>query len=145
MSQLIRWINTKIGASLFSLILLLLLFACGSKELKNSEPLQVPEDLEMGYDSPDNWQFKNDNYWVCAQLVNYSAKTRYADGTPVATSNAYDVRNSLNSNQCGFGWIRLDHREILEVFDELGTIERRLVWHKGGARLSKPATRLWLD
>ncbi len=50
---------------------------------QNDSSIILPD--ETGYDSPDNWQFGSDNYWVCAQLKNGRAKTRYADGSPVAT------------------------------------------------------------
>lgn len=98
------------------------------------------------YDSPDRWQAKSDNYWVCVKLKGASAKTRYADGTPVSESSAYDVTGKLNADQCGPGWIRLDHREILNVRDEKDEVVRRLVWHKGGQGYSRPQPPYgWID
>jgi hypothetical protein len=99
-----------------------------------------------GYDDPDNWQFKSDNYWVCAKLVNGTAKTRYADGTPVSETTAYDVTSQMKSDQCGYGWIRLDHREILEVKDHTGAVVQQLVWHKGGQDYDSPQPAYgWID
>jgi len=98
------------------------------------------------YDDPDNWQFGSDNYWVCVQLIDGSAKTRYADGTPVAETPAYDVTSQMESDQCGYGWVRLDHREILEVRDQTGAIVRQLVWHKGGQDYERPEPPYgWID
>lgn len=100
---------------------------------------------ETGYDSPDNWQFGSDNYSVCARLKYASALTRYADGTPV-TEEGYMVTNAHTSGECGYGWIRLDHREIVWVLDASGTVVQRLVWHKGGQGydVRKPAYG-WID
>jgi hypothetical protein len=98
------------------------------------------------YDDPDNWQFGSDNYWVCAKLVDGSAKTRYADGTPVSETSAYDVTDQMNSDQCGYGWVRLDHREILEVMDHTGAVVQQLVWHKGGQDYDSPQPPYgWVD
>ncbi len=98
------------------------------------------------YDDPDNWQFSSDNYWVCTQLVNDSAKTRYADGTPVSSSSAYNVTSAMTSDQCGYGWVRLDHREILEVRDSSGKVVQELVWHKGGQDYESPQPPYgWVD
>lgn len=98
------------------------------------------------YDNPDNWQFGSDNYWVCTKLVNDSAKTRYADGTPVSASSAYNVTSAMTSDQCGYGWVRLDHREILEVRDSSGAVVQQLVWHKGGQDYERPQPPYgWLD
>lgn len=100
---------------------------------------------ETGYDSPDNWQFGSDNYSVCAQLKNDSAHTRYADGTPVE-EEGYTVTNEHTTGECGYGWIRLDHREIVWVLDASGAVVQRLVWHKGGQGydVRKPAYG-WID
>ena len=98
------------------------------------------------YDDPDNWQFSSDNYWVCTQLVNDSAKTRYADGTPVSASSTYNVTSAMTSDQCGYGWVRLDHREILEVRDSSGAVVQELVWHKGGQDYESPQPPYgWVD
>jgi hypothetical protein len=106
----------------------------------------LPAQDENLYDDPDNWQFTSDNYWVCAKLVNGSAKTRYADGTPVSGTAAYDVTSQMKSDQCGYGWIRLDHREILEVRDSTGEVVQQLVWHKGGQDYDSPQPPYgWVD
>lgn len=101
---------------------------------------------EAHYADPDQWQFTSDNYWVCAKLVDASAKTRYADGSPVSEGASYDVTVGMTSDQCGYGWIRLDHREILTVKDASGNIVRRLVWHKGGQDYNSPKPAYgWID
>lgn len=108
--------------------------------------LLLPAQDESQYDDPDNWQFTSDNYWVCAKLVGGSAKTLYADGTPVAVSSAYDVSDQMKSDQCGYGWIRLDHREILKVRDSTGTVVQQLAWHKGGQDYDSPQPPYgWVD
>lgn len=124
------------------------LTACSQEEYTyiQTEAAVQQYDSESDYSDADQWQFTSDNYWVCAKLKDHSAKTRYADGTPVHTGNAYDVIDTMTSEQCGWGWIRLDHREILEVRDSSGTTVRRLVWHKGGQDYESPKPAYgWID
>jgi hypothetical protein len=85
---------------------------------------------ESNYDSADNWNFPNDNYWVCGQLKSPSAPTRYSDGSLVNGGAGYNVNTNASSTECGSGWVRFDLHEIISYFD--GTKTNRLAFHKGG-------------
>ncbi len=101
---------------------------------------------ESNYDSADNWNFPNHNYWVCGRLKNTAAPTRYSDGSLVNGGAGYTVMTNAIAGECGSGWIRFDLHEIISYFD--GTKTNRLVFHKGGQGYSPttpPYGHLLLD
>jgi hypothetical protein len=85
---------------------------------------------ESNYDSADNWNFPNDNYWVCGQLKNSSAPTRFSDGSLVNGGTGYNANTNASAAECGAGWVRFDLHEIIAYYDGVKT--NRLAFHKGG-------------
>jgi hypothetical protein len=106
-----------------------------SQQFFQLKPVAVDES---NYDSADNWNFPNDNYWVCGQLKSASVPIRYSDGSRVSAGTAYNVNTSASSTECGSGWVRFDLHEIVSYFD--GAKTNRLAFHKGGQGYSPSTT-----
>jgi hypothetical protein len=137
MRKSVRFISTTSAKSLARTraIIGVMLFLIISTGLEVAAEVAAPS--ESSYDSADNWNFPNDNYWVCGKLKKASAPVRYSDGSLVNGGAGYDVSADGSTRECGADWIRFDLHEILEVFD--GTKTNYLAFHKGGQGYS-PAT-----
>ena len=85
---------------------------------------------ESTYESADQWNYPNDNYWVCGKFKNGTAPTRYSDGSLVNGGIGYDVKHDAGTEECGSGFVRFDLHEIIEFRD--GEKTKRLAFHKGG-------------
>ena len=86
------------------------------------------------YDSADNWNYPNDNYYVCAELRSSSAPLRHEDFSLVSATGGYQVYDSwtydkpynLEKGYCQPGQVRLDAHEVLR------TTRGLISFHKGG-------------
>ncbi|HSU57084.1 MAG TPA: hypothetical protein VLT36_23790 [Candidatus Dormibacteraeota bacterium] len=97
---------------------------------------QLKASYESTYESADNWNFPNDNYWVCGVLKNATAPTRYSDGSLVNGGVGYNVDTNHSTCECGSGWVRFDLHELIPFFDGVKT--NWLAFHKGGQGYSSP-------
>jgi hypothetical protein len=86
------------------------------------------------YDSADNWNFPNDNYYACVNLKSASAPLRHEDYSLISETGGYQVRNdytydkpyNLEKGYCQPGQVRIDAHEVLR------TTRGLIVLHKGG-------------
>jgi hypothetical protein len=108
-----------------------------------------PSRTITSYDSADDWNYPNDNYFACVSLKNSSAPMRHEDFSLVSSAGAYEVYDTLTYKQsydlekgyCHAGEVRLDAKELLQ------TDSGRIYLHKGGGGYSHntvPYGHLWI-
>ena len=101
-----------------------LLVACGEALSPQLEPGDASRTVTT-YDSADDWNYPNDNYFACVTLKNSSAPMRHEDFSLVSSTGGYVVYDTLTykdsydleKGYCSPGQVRLD----------LGPRELRLV------------------
>ena len=125
-----------------------LLVACGEALSPQLEPGDASRTVTT-YDSADDWNYPNDNYFACVTLKNSSAPMRHEDFSLVSSTGGYLVYDTLTykdsydleKGYCSPGQVRLDAKELLQ------TDSGRVYLHKGGGGYSHntvPYGHLWI-
>jgi hypothetical protein len=127
-----------------------LLAACAESVSPTRVPANAVSTIATTYDSADDWNYPNDNYFACVDLKNATAPMRHEDFSLVSASGGYLVTDSLTydgpydieTGYCNPGQVRLDAKELLQ------TAGGRVYLHKGGGGYGQnrvPYGHLWIS